>query len=138
MKARNISRLLFSNPVTKWGISNCCVCSCLNWQAVMEIYTMYRAQLSMKNVCILFDAMHAVALHAHKINSNAELCAKFQEFGSVTQMQDPPLENESYQICLMLLQNLMLDRPPDYDEAEAELYLVHVCREVLEFYIETS
>ncbi|GMH00579.1 hypothetical protein Nepgr_002418 [Nepenthes gracilis] len=110
-------------------------------QAVMEIYTMYRAQLSMKNVCILFDAMHAVALHAHKINSNAELCAKLQEFGSVTQMQDPPLlrlENESYQICLTLLQNLILDRPPDYDEAEAESYLVHVCQEVLQFYIETS
>ncbi|GMH27933.1 hypothetical protein Nepgr_029776 [Nepenthes gracilis] len=53
----------------------------------MEIYTMYRAQLSMKNVCVLFDAMHVVALHAYKINSNAELCAKLQEFGSVTQMQ---------------------------------------------------
>ncbi|GMP43009.1 hypothetical protein CsSME_00012545 [Camellia sinensis var. sinensis] len=56
-------------------------------------------------------------------------------------MQDPPLlrlENESYQICLTFLQNLILDRPESYDEAEVESYLVDLCREVLQFYIEIA
>lgn len=99
---------------------------------------MYRAQLSAKNTVILFDAVHAVAYHAHKINSDGVLRLKLQELGSVTQMQDPPLlrlENESYQICLTFLQNLALDRPPSYEESEVESYLVNLCTEVLQFYI---
>ncbi|GAB4861884.1 Brefeldin A-inhibited guanine nucleotide-exchange protein 2 [Ancistrocladus abbreviatus] len=118
-----------------------CAVQLLLIQAVMEIYTMYRSQLSMKNACILFDALHAVALHAHQINSDNQLCSKLQDFGSITQMQDPPLlrlENESYQICLAILQNLMLDRPPDYVETEVESSLIDICQEVLKFYIEIS
>ncbi|KAK9265382.1 hypothetical protein L1049_012507 [Liquidambar formosana] len=110
-------------------------------QAVMEIYNMYRPQLSAKNTILLFDALHGVASHAHKINSSNILRSKLQELGSVTQMQDPPLlrlENEAYQICLTFLQNLILDRPPTYEEAEVEFYLVDLCREVLQFYIETA
>ncbi|KAK6140598.1 hypothetical protein DH2020_025662 [Rehmannia glutinosa] len=110
-------------------------------QAVMEIYNMYRAQLSVKNTVILFDAVHAVASHAHKINSDAAIRPKLQELGSMTQMQDPPLlrlENESYQICLTFLQNLILDRPPSYEESEVEPYLVNLCQEVLQFYIEVA
>ncbi|GAB4844373.1 Brefeldin A-inhibited guanine nucleotide-exchange protein 2 [Ancistrocladus abbreviatus] len=118
-----------------------CAVQLLLIQAAMEIYTMYRSQLSMKHVCILFDALHAVALHAHKINSDTNLCSKLQEIGSITQMQDPPLlrlENESYQFCLTILQNLMLDRPPDYEGVEIESYLLNICREVLLYYTETS
>ncbi|XP_022757106.1 brefeldin A-inhibited guanine nucleotide-exchange protein 2-like isoform X2 [Durio zibethinus] len=110
-------------------------------QAVMEIYNMYRTHLSAKNTLVLFDAMHDVASHAHSINNNSILRSKLQEFGSMTQMQDPPLlrlENESYQFCLTFLQNLMLDRPPRYEEAEVESHLVDLCREVLLFYIETA
>lgn len=110
-------------------------------QAVMEIYNMYRPRLSAKNIIVLFNAMHDVASHAHKINSNTILRSKLQELGSMTQMQDPPLlrlENESYQICLTLLQNLILDRPPSYEEAEVESYLVDLCHEVLQFYVETA
>ena len=110
-------------------------------QAVMEIYNMYRPRLSAKNTIVLFNAMHDVASHAHKINSNTILRSKLQELGSMTQMQDPPLlrlENESYQICLTLLQNLILDRPPSYEEAEVESYLVDLCHEVLQFYVETA
>ncbi|KAJ8900141.1 hypothetical protein K2173_024781 [Erythroxylum novogranatense] len=110
-------------------------------QAIMEIYSMYRHHLSAKNVLVLFDSLHDVASHAHKINTNSMLRSKLQEFGSMTQMQDPPLlrlENESFQICLTFLQNLILDRPPSYDEAEVESCLVSLCREVLQFYIETS
>ncbi|XP_044501297.1 brefeldin A-inhibited guanine nucleotide-exchange protein 2-like [Mangifera indica] len=110
-------------------------------QAVMEIYNMYRPRLSAKNTLVLFEALHDVAAHAHEINSNGMLRSKLQEFGSMTQMQDPPLlrlENESFQICLSFLQNLILDRPPTYDEAEVESYLVDLCREVLQFYIDTS
>ncbi|XP_044492661.1 brefeldin A-inhibited guanine nucleotide-exchange protein 2-like isoform X1 [Mangifera indica] len=110
-------------------------------QAVMEIYNMYRPHLSAKNTLVLFEALHDLAAHAHKINSNNMLRTKLQEFGSMTQMQDPPLlrlENESFQICLTFLQNLMLDRPPTYDEAEVESYLVDLCLEVLQFYIDTS
>ncbi|KAF2298194.1 hypothetical protein GH714_018494 [Hevea brasiliensis] len=110
-------------------------------QAVMEIYNMYRSHLSAKNTLVLFDALHDVALHAHKINTNTVLRSRLQEFGSITQMQDPPLlrlENESYQICLTFLQNLTVDRPPSFDETEVESYLVKLCQEVLQFYIETS
>nr|XP_027108154.1 brefeldin A-inhibited guanine nucleotide-exchange protein 2 [Coffea arabica] len=110
-------------------------------QAVMEIYTMYRSQLSVKNVIILFDGMHAVAFHAHKINTDSTLRARLQELGSVTQMQDPPLlrlENESYQICLTLMQNLAEDRPSHNEESDVESYLVKLCHEVLQFYVETA
>ncbi|XVF73387.1 hypothetical protein PTKIN_Ptkin12aG0197800 [Pterospermum kingtungense] len=110
-------------------------------QAVMEIYNMYRTHLSAKNTLVLFDAMHDVASHAHWINSNTLLRSKLQEFGPITQMQDPPLlrlENESYQFCLTFLQNLILDRPPRYEGAEVESHLVDLCREVLMFYIETA
>ncbi|TQD86038.1 hypothetical protein C1H46_028424 [Malus baccata] len=110
-------------------------------QAVMEIYTMYRSHLSARNTLVLFDALHDVASHAHKINTNTTLRARLQEFGSVTQMQDPPLlriENESYQICLTFLQNLVEDSPAGYDEAKVESYIVDLCREVLQFYIEAA
>ncbi|KAL4621672.1 hypothetical protein ACB092_06G246200 [Castanea dentata] len=110
-------------------------------QAVMEIYNMFRSHLSAKNNLVLFAAMHDVASNAHKINSNTVLRSKLLEFGSMTQMQDPPLlrlENESYQICFTFLQNLILDRPPSYDEAQVESYLVDLCQEVLQFYIETA
>ncbi|RZB53659.1 Brefeldin A-inhibited guanine nucleotide-exchange protein 2, partial [Glycine soja] len=60
-------------------------------QAVLEIYNMYRSQLSAKTILVLFEALHDVSLHAHKINSNIILRSKLQEFGSMTQMQDPPL-----------------------------------------------
>lgn len=102
---------------------------------------MYRPRLSAKSTLVLFGALHDVASHAHKINTNTMLRAKLQEFGSVTQMQDPPLlrlENESYQICLTFLQNLILDRPPSYDEAEVESCLVNLCQEVLQFYVGTA
>ena len=95
---------------------------------------LYRPRISAKNVYVLFDALRAVASHAHKINCDANLCSKLQEIGSITQMQDPPLlrlENESYQTCLTPLQNLILDRPSDFNEEEIESYLVDLCREVL-------
>lgn len=118
-----------------------CAVQLLLIQAAMEIYMLYRTQISAKNVSVLFDALRAVASHAHKINCDANLCLRLQEIGSITQMQDPPLlrlENESYQMCLTLLQNLMLDRPADFNEDEIESYLVNLCREVLQFYIEAS
>lgn len=118
------------------------ISSCMEHvQAVMEIYTMYRPQLSVKNTIILFEAVHAVALHAHRTNSESALRQKLQEIGSVTQMQDPPLlrlENESYQIALTFLENLILDRPPSYEELGVESYLVNLCQEVLQFYIEVA
>ncbi|KAJ6710019.1 SEC7 DOMAIN-CONTAINING PROTEIN-RELATED [Salix koriyanagi] len=110
-------------------------------QAVMEIYSMYRSHLSAKSALVLFDALHEVASHAHSINTNTTLRSKLQELGSMTQMQDPPLlrlETESYQICLTFLQNLILDRPPTFDEAEVESCLVNLCEEVLQFYIVTA
>ncbi|KAK6918504.1 Mon2/Sec7/BIG1-like, HDS [Dillenia turbinata] len=110
-------------------------------QAVMEIYTMYKAQLSTRSILVLFDSLHDVASHAHKINSNTILRAKLQELGSMTQMQDPPLlriENDAYQICLTFLQNLVLDRPPRYDEDIVEARLVDLCQEVLQLYIEIA
>ncbi|XP_057531802.1 brefeldin A-inhibited guanine nucleotide-exchange protein 2 [Amaranthus tricolor] len=118
-----------------------CAVQLLLIQAAMEIYMLYRPRISAKNVYVLFDALRAVASHAHKINCDANLCSKLQEIGSITQMQDPPLlrlENESYQTCLTLLQNLILDRPSDFNEEEIESYLVDLCREVLQFYIEAS
>lgn len=103
---------------------------------------MYRAQLSVENTIVLFDAVHSVASHAHKINSDLSLRPKLQELGSLLQMQDPPLlrlENESYQICLTFLQNLLLERPPSYEESEVlESHLVDLCKEVLQFYIEVA
>ncbi|WJX87162.1 Brefeldin A-inhibited guanine nucleotide-exchange protein 2 [Trifolium repens] len=110
-------------------------------QAVMEVYTMFRSRLSAKTMLVLFDALHGVALHAHNINNNAILRSKLQEFGSMIQMQDPPLlrlENESYQTCLTFLENLVVDKPPSYEEAEAESHLVRLCQEVLEFYIKVA
>jgi brefeldin A-inhibited guanine nucleotide-exchange protein len=107
----------------------------------MEIYNIYRTQLSAKAMLVLFDAMRNVASHAHKINSNTILRSKLQEFGSMTQMQDPPLlrlENESYQICITFLQNLVVDKPPSYEEVEVETHLVQLCQEVLGFYIEVA
>lgn len=99
---------------------------------------MYRAQLSAKNMVVLIDGLHAVATHAHQINGDSNLRSKLQELGSMTQMQDPPLlrlENESYQTCLTLLQNLILDRPVSYDEVEVEAYFVDLCKEVLQVYL---
>lgn len=110
-------------------------------QAILEIYNMYRSCLSAKNILVLFNALRDVASHAHEINSNTTIRSRLQEFGPMTQMQDPPLlrlENESYQICLTLLQNLIEDRPPNYEEVEVEANLVDLCREVLQFYINTS
>lgn len=102
---------------------------------------MHRAQLSAKNMVVLFDALHAVANHAHQINGDSYLRSKLQELSSMTQMQDPPLlrlENESYQTCLTLLQNIILDRPLNHDEVEAEAYLVDLCKEVLQVYLSTA
>lgn len=102
---------------------------------------MYRTHLSTDNTLILFNALHDLASHAHKINTDTTLRARLQEFGSMTQMQDPPLlriENESYQICLTFLQNLIEDRPPRFDEVEVESHIVELCKEVLQFYIEAA
>ncbi|XP_068649734.1 brefeldin A-inhibited guanine nucleotide-exchange protein 2-like [Aristolochia californica] len=110
-------------------------------QGVMEIYTAYRSQLSAKNTVVLFEALHAVASHVHQINSNINLRLKLQELGSVTQLQDPPLlrlENESYQLCLTLLQNLMLDRPLSYDEVPVEAKLIDLCKEILQVYLKAA
>ncbi|GLT39516.1 hypothetical protein SLA2020_137020 [Shorea laevis] len=110
-------------------------------QAVMEIYNMYRSHLSAKNTLVLFEAMHDVASHAHLINSNSTLRASLQEFGPMTQMQDPPLlrlENESYQFGLTFLQNLIVDKPSSYEEAGVESHLVDLCWEVLQFYVEIA
>jgi len=102
---------------------------------------MYRSHLPAKAMLVLFDALHAIALHAHQINNNTILRSKLQEFGSMSQMQDPPLlrlENESYQICLTFLQNLVVDKPPSYEADEVESHLIQLCQEVLEFYIEVA
>ncbi|KAK1304788.1 Brefeldin A-inhibited guanine nucleotide-exchange protein 2 [Acorus calamus] len=110
-------------------------------QAVMEIYGMYQPQLSPKNVMVIFEALHAVGSHAHRINSDINLRSKLQELGSMTQMQDPPmlrLENESYQICLTLLQNLVLDKNPDDEDIKAETNLIDLCGEVLQIYLDTA
>ncbi|CAL9146769.1 unnamed protein product [Musa hybrid cultivar] len=109
-------------------------------QAVMEIHNMYKAQISAKNTLIFFEALHVVACHAHKVNSDTDLRYKLQELGSMTQMQDPPLlrlENESYHSCLVLLQNIVTDRHRN-SNLEAEASLVDLCNEVLEVYIRTA
>ncbi|MBA0763532.1 hypothetical protein Gotri_012965 [Gossypium trilobum] len=110
-------------------------------QAMMEIYNMYRTHLSAKNTLVLYEAIHDVASHAHRINIDSPLQSKLQEFSPVIQMQDPPLlrlENEAYQSCLTISQNLILDRPPRYEEVKVESHLVDLCQEVLLFYIETA
>ncbi|KAE9617807.1 hypothetical protein Lal_00046754 [Lupinus albus] len=110
-------------------------------QGVMEVYNMYRSHLSMKTLLVLFDALHDVAFHAHEINTNINLRSKLLEFGPTAQMQDPPLsrlENECYQICVAFLQNLVVDKPPSYEEVEVKTHLVRLCCEVLEFYIELA
>ncbi|XP_024985305.1 brefeldin A-inhibited guanine nucleotide-exchange protein 2-like [Cynara cardunculus var. scolymus] len=110
-------------------------------QAITEIYNMYRPHLSANNTMVLFDAVHGVATHAHKINVDTTLRAKLQEFGPMTQMQDPPLlrlENESYQICLTFIQNLALDKPPFYEQSKVESTLVTLSQEVLKFYVEIA
>jgi len=108
----------------------------------MEVYNMYRAQLSAQNTVILFEALHAVATHAHKINSDNDLRSKLQELGSMTQMQDPPLlrlENESYQLCLTILQNIFLDSAPNHGSTEVvESHLIGLCKEVLQVYLTTA
>ncbi|KAJ8468000.1 hypothetical protein OPV22_030552 [Ensete ventricosum] len=109
-------------------------------QAVMEIHNMYRAQISAKNTLVLFEALHVVACHAHKVNSDADLRSKLQELGSMTQMQDPPLlrlENESYHSCLVLLRSIPTDRHRNGD-LDSEACLVDLCNEVLEVYIRTA
>ncbi|KAJ9556514.1 hypothetical protein OSB04_011128 [Centaurea solstitialis] len=110
-------------------------------QAITEIHSIYRLQLSVKNTIILFDAVLGVANHAHEINTNATLRSRLQELGPMTQMQDPPLlrlETESYQICLTLLQNLSEDRPPFDEESQVESYLIDLCHEVLKSYVEIA
>ena len=102
---------------------------------------MYRAQLSARNRVVLFKALHVVAAHAHKINSDSELRSKLQELGPMTQMQDPPLlrlENESYQICLTLLQNIIFDRPTNIGDINIEAHLIDLCSEVLQVYLRTA
>ncbi|PKA60061.1 Brefeldin A-inhibited guanine nucleotide-exchange protein 2 [Apostasia shenzhenica] len=109
-------------------------------QAVMEIYDMYRAQLSAKATITLFEAMHSVATNAHKINCDTDLRMKLQDLSSITQMQDPPLlrlENESYQVCLTLLQNVVLDKSIN-GEVEIEACLIDLCRELLQVYLSAA
>ncbi|URE00893.1 Guanine nucleotide-exchange protein [Musa troglodytarum] len=67
---------------------------------------------------------------------------KIQATGAwfLDQMQDPPLlrlENESYHLCLVLLQNSVMDRPLNGD-VEVEAHLVQLCREVLEVYLKAA
>ncbi|KAF6160227.1 hypothetical protein GIB67_018996 [Kingdonia uniflora] len=110
-------------------------------QAIMEIYNMYRTQLSAKNTIVLFESLHAVASHAHQINCESDIRLKLQELGSMTQMQDPPLlrlENESYQICLTFLQNLILDKTPNHKVDNVENYLIDLCKEILQVYLNTA
>ncbi|KAK8941983.1 Brefeldin A-inhibited guanine nucleotide-exchange protein 2 [Platanthera guangdongensis] len=109
-------------------------------QAVMEIYATYRAQLSAKMTIILFEASHTVASHAHNINSDNDLRLKLQDLSFMTQLQDPPLlrlENESYHACLTLLQNILSDSRAGEDR-EVEAYLVDLCREVLQVYLDAA
>ncbi|KAI3498366.1 hypothetical protein L1887_34139 [Cichorium endivia] len=110
-------------------------------QAIIEIYNMYRPQLSTNNTLVLYEAVHKVANHAHNINTDITLRSKLQDLASITQMQDPPLlrlEIESYQTALTFLQNLAIDQPPFYHESKAESLLISLCQEVLNFYIEIA
>ncbi|KAE8702015.1 Brefeldin A-inhibited guanine nucleotide-exchange protein 3 [Hibiscus syriacus] len=105
-------------------------------QVAMKIYNMFQTRLSANNILVLFDAMHDAASHVHAINNDTTLCIKLQEFGWMTQMQDPPLlrfENELYQFCLTFLHNLITDRPTSFEKGEVESHLVNLCREVLQF-----
>ncbi|XP_057859507.1 brefeldin A-inhibited guanine nucleotide-exchange protein 2 isoform X2 [Cryptomeria japonica] len=110
-------------------------------QAMMEIYNMHREQLSASNMMVLVETLHAVAVHAHKVNSDHTLRSKLQEVGSLTQMPDPPLlrlESESYQACLNLLQNVIVDKSVLSKEVDVEACLVQLCEEVLHVYIDTA
>eukprot|EP01018_Ginkgo_biloba_P011843 Gb_04048 [translate_table: standard] len=110
-------------------------------QAIMEIYNMHRGQLSAANTMVLLDALHSVANHAHKVNSDHALRSRLQELGAVTQMPDPPLlrlESESYQACLNLLQNLILDKSILTKEVDVEACLLELCEEVLHVYLNTA
>ncbi|KAL4586003.1 hypothetical protein LXL04_010633 [Taraxacum kok-saghyz] len=110
-------------------------------QAIIEIYNMYRPNLSTNNTLILFEAVHKVATHAHNTNTSTTLRSKLQQLGPTTQIPDPPLlrlEIESYQTALTFLQNLSTDKPPSYHESKAESHLVNLCQEVLKFYIQIA
>ncbi|KAG1355322.1 putative Brefeldin A-inhibited guanine nucleotide-exchange protein 2 [Cocos nucifera] len=101
---------------------------------------MFKAQPSVKNTVVLVEALHAVASHAHKINSDNDLRSKIQELGSMTQTQDLRLlrfENESYEICLALLQDIVLEGLLNRD-VEVEAYFVDPCREILQVYLHTA
>ncbi|XP_028553370.1 brefeldin A-inhibited guanine nucleotide-exchange protein 2 isoform X2 [Dendrobium catenatum] len=109
-------------------------------QAVTEIVNMFRDTLSAKNTIVLFEALHGVALHAHKINGDSELRSRLIDLGPMTQMQDPPLlrlENESYHICLSLLQNVV-GNPSGFGETEASDLLVDLCAEILHVYVDIA
>ncbi|KAI0500232.1 hypothetical protein KFK09_018441 [Dendrobium nobile] len=109
-------------------------------QAVTEIVNMFRDTLSAKNTFVLFEALHGVALHAHNINGDSELRSRLIDLGPMTQMQDPPLlrlENESYHICLSLLQNVV-DNPSGFGETEASGLLVDLCAEILHVYVDIA
>lgn len=109
-------------------------------QAVAEIVNIFRDSLSAKSIVVLFEALHDVALHAHKINSDNELRSRLLDLGPMTQMQDPPLlrlENESYLLCLALLQNVVVN-PSDVGTIEATRLLVELCAEILQVYVEIT
>lgn len=100
-----------------------------------EIVNIFRDTLSAKNTIVLFEAFHGVALHAHVINVDNELRSRLIDLGPMTQMQDPPLlrlENESYNICLSLLQNV-LD-----GETETTSILADLCAEILRVYVDVA
>ncbi|KAG0460369.1 hypothetical protein HPP92_020666 [Vanilla planifolia] len=107
-------------------------------QAAIEIVNMFQGKLSAKNIVILFEGFHGIAIHAHKINSDLELRSRLLDLGPMTQMQDPPLlrlENESYHICLTLLQNVV-NNPSDLGRNRSHwLLLVELCKEILQVYI---
>ncbi|KAH9321828.1 hypothetical protein KI387_016467, partial [Taxus chinensis] len=110
-------------------------------QAMMEIYNMHRVQLSASNMMVLVETLHVVAIHAHKVNSDHTLRSKLQEVSSLTQMPDPPLlrlESESYQACLNLLQNVIVEKSVLNKDIEVEACLVQLCEEVLHVYINTA
>ena len=56
-----------------YELIDCCLLFLLNWQAMMEIYNMYRSHFVAKNIVVLFGALQDVASHAHKINNNTTL-----------------------------------------------------------------
>lgn len=96
---------------------------------------MFRDTLSAENTIVLFEAFHGIALHAHAINVDDELRSRLIDLGPMTQMQDPPLlrlENESYNICLSLLQNVV-----DGETKTAGL-LADLCAEILRVYVDVA